>query len=185
MDHQSNFWFSSYVKLQVAWKCHSGTLGHSRSGSEKPKGTTRLHVIGSYRCVWPMLIWEHHQDWHGGGFWKVDSPMQDLHWRKLNKTLVYKIEAHWSHWAMKMWWRGPTRGNGMPIYQGSRWLIDPTYVFRVMSSCKLHENVDQGHLVTLGLGEKNQTEHQDCMPLPPTSVYVQFRYGNNTKTRTM
>ena len=51
-----------------------------------------------------------------------------------------------------------------------------------MSSCKSHENVVQGHLVTLGPGEKNQMKQQDFMSLAPIGVYGQFRHGNTTKT---
>ena len=36
--------------------------------------------------------------------------------------------------------RGLTRGNVMPRYQCIWWLIDPTFGFQVMSSCKSHEN---------------------------------------------
>ena len=86
---------------------------------------------------------------------------------------------------MQKWWRGPSRGNGMLGDQGSRWLIDLTFGCRVMSSCKSHENVIQGHFVTLGPEVKKQTEQQDCMPLDLTSVYGQFRHGNTTKTRTV
>ena len=85
---------------------------------------------------------------------------------------------------MKRWWRGPSSGNGMSGDQQSRWLMDPISGCRVMSSCKLHENVVQGHLVTLGLGEKNQTEQQDCTSLAPTGVYGQCRHGNTTNTST-
>ena len=150
MTHRFDLRLPSYVELQVAWKCRSGTLGHSRSESEKPNGAARLHVVGSDRCVWPLLTWEHHQDWHGGWFFKVDPPMRELHWRKLRKTLVYKTDAQWSHWAMQTWWRGPSRGNGMPGDQRIQRIIDPTSGCWVMSSCKSHENVVQGHLVTLG-----------------------------------
>ena len=72
---------------------------------------------------------------------------------------------------MQTQWRGPTRGNGMPGDQQSRRLIDLTSSFQVMLSYKLHENVIQGHLVTLGPGEKNQMEQQDCMSLALISVY--------------
>ena len=90
------------------------------------------------------------------------------------KTLVYETDAQWSHWAMQTQWRVPTRGNGMPGYQQSQQLIDPTSGFLFMSSCKSHENVIQGHLVTLGPGTKNQTEQQHCMLLALTSVYGKF-----------
>ena len=50
-----------------------------------------------------------------------------------------------------------------------------------MSSCKSHENFVQGHLVTLGLGEKKQMEQQDCMLLASASVHGKCRYGNTTK----
>ena len=83
---------------------------------------------------------------------------------------------------MQTQWRGPPRGNGMRGDQRTRWLIDPISGFRVMSSCKLHENVVQGHLVTLGLGVKNQTEQQDCMSLALTGVYGQCQHGNTTNT---
>ena len=83
---------------------------------------------------------------------------------------------------MKTRWRGPSRGNGILGDQRSRQLIDPTSGFRVMSSWKSHENVVQGHLVTLGPGEKDQTEQQDCMLLAPIGVYGQFQHGNTTKT---
>ena len=53
----------------------------------------------------------------------------------------------------------------MPGDQQSRWLVNPTYGCRVMSSCKSHENVVQGHLVTLGSGVKNQTEQKNYMSL--------------------
>ena len=56
--------------------------------------------------------------------------------------------------------------------------------FQVMLSCKSHENVVQGHLVTLGPGVKNQVEQQDCMSLALPSVYGQYQYGNTTNTRT-
>ena len=71
---------------------------------------------------------------------------------------------------MKTWWRGPFRGNGMLRDERSRRIFDLISGCQVMSICKLHENVIQGHLVTLGLGAKNQTEQQDCMLLAPTSV---------------
>ena len=54
-----------------------------------------------------------------------------------------------------------------------------------MSSSNSHENVVQGHLVTLGVGEKKQIEKQDCMLLSLKSVYDQCRYGNTTKTGTV
>ena len=54
-----------------------------------------------------MSIWEHYQQWHSQGFCRVDPPMQELHWRKLSKTIVYKTDAQWTHWAMKTWWIGP------------------------------------------------------------------------------
>ena len=85
---------------------------------------------------------------------------------------------------MQTWWRGPTRGNGMLGDQQSRRLVDSTSSFQVMSSCKSHENVIQGHLVTLGPGAKNQTEQQGCMPLALAGVYGQFQHGNTTKTGT-
>ena len=66
---------------------------------------------------------------------------------------------------MKTQWRGPTRGNGMLGDQRSLRIVDLTYGCHVMSSFKLHENVVQGHLVTLGPGANNQMEQQDCMPL--------------------
>ena len=132
-----------------------------------------------------MSIWEHYQYWHGGGFCRFDPPMRELHWRKLNKTLFYEIDAECSHWAMKTWWIGPPRGNGMPRDQWSRRLIDPTSGCRVMSSWKSHENVIQGHLVTLGPRAKKQTEEQYCIPLALTSVYGKCWYGNTTKTRTV
>ena len=74
---------------------------------------------------------------------------------------------------MQTWWRGASRGNGMPRGQQSLWLIDPTSGCRVMSSCKSHENVIQGHLVTLGLRAKNQMEQKDCMTLDLIGVYGQ------------
>ena len=52
-----------------------------------------------------------------------------------------------------------------------------------MSSCKSHENVIQGHLVTLDPKVKNQTEQQDFMSLASITVYGKFIYGNTTKTR--
>ena len=83
---------------------------------------------------------------------------------------------------MNTWWRGPTRGNGMLGDQQSRRLVDSTSDCRVMLSCKSHENVVHGHLVTLGSRAKSQTEQQDCMSLAMTGVYGQCRYGNTTKT---
>ena len=171
MAHRSDLWFPSYVKLEVTWKCRSWTLGHSRSRSENTNGEARLYAIGSDRCVWPMLIWEHHDDWNGGWFFRVDPPMRELHWRKLSKILCYETDAQWSHWAMKTWWRGPTRGNCMQGDQRSRCLVDPSSSCRVMSSCKSHENVVQGHLVTLGPGVKNQMEQQEWMSLALIGVY--------------
>ena len=53
-----------------------------------------------------------------------------------------------------------------------------------MSSWKLHENVVQGHLVTLDLGVKKQTEQQDFIPLDLIGVYGQCRHGNTAKTST-
>ena len=159
------------VQLWFSWQDRARKLGHSRSKSEKQNIEARLDVIGSDRCVWPNPIWEHHQDYNGGWFCRVDPPMWELHWRKLNKTLVYETDAHWSHRAMKMWWRGPIRGNGMLGYQWHQWLIDPTIGFWFMSSCKSHENVIQGHLVTLGPGAKNQMEQQDCMSLALIGVH--------------
>ena len=70
----------------------------------------------------------------------------------------------------------------MPGDQWSQLLIDLTFGFRVLSSWKSHENVVQGHLLTLGLGAKNQTEHQYYMSLALTGVYGQCRHGNTTKT---
>ena len=90
--------------------------------------------------------------------------------KELSKTLVYETDAQWSHWVMQTWWRGPSRGNGMPWDPRIQCLVDPTSDCWVMSSCKSHENVFQGHLVTLSLGAKNQMEQQDCMLLAPTSV---------------
>ena len=74
---------------------------------------------------------------------------------------------------MQTWWIGPNRGNGMPGDQQSRRLVDLTSGFRVMSSCKSHENVVQGHLVTPNPRAKNQMEQQDFMSLALTSVYGQ------------
>ena len=51
-----------------------------------------------------------------------------------------------------------------------------------MLSGKSHENVIQGHFVTFGLGAKNLTEQENCMPLAPTSVYGEGVYGNPTNT---
>ena len=76
---------------------------------EKKNGRARLHVIGFYKCFWLMSIWEHYQDYHGGGFCRFDPPMRELHWRKLSKTLVYENDAQWIHWAMKTWWRAPIK----------------------------------------------------------------------------
>ena len=150
----------SYVELEFAWKCRSGTsFGHSRSGREKPNGAARFHVVGFEKCVWRMLIWEHHQDWNDGWFYRVDPPMRELHWRKLSKTLVYENDAQWIHWAMQTWWREPTRCNGILGDQRSQSFIDPTSSFWVMSSCKSHENVIQGQLVSLGPGW-----HANCWP---------------------
>ena len=53
--------------------------------------------------------------------------------------------------------------------------------FRVMLSCKSHENVVQGHLVTLDPRAKNQTEQKECMSLDLIGVYGQWRHGNATK----
>ena len=99
--------------------------------------------------------------------------------------LVYETDAQWSHWAMQTWWRGTTRGNGIPGDQRSRQIIDMTSSCQVMSSCKSHENVVQGHLVTLGPGAKNKMEQQDCMPLDLTIMYGQCCYGNTTNTGMM
>ena len=151
--HRSDLWFPSYVELKVTWKCHSGILGDSRSESEKKNGLERVHVVGSHKCVWEMLIWEHYQDSYGGGFCRVDPPMWELHWRKLRKTLVYETNAQWSHWS-QTWWRGPNRGNGMLQYQCIWGLVDLTSSCRVMSSWKSYANVVQGHLVILCLGAK-------------------------------
>ena len=85
---------------------------------------------------------------------------------------------------MQTQWRGPTRGIGMPGYQQSRRIINLTSDFLFMSSCKSHENVVQGHLVTLGPGEKDQMEQQYFTLLALIGVYIQFRYGNMTKTST-
>ena len=49
-----------------------------------------------------------------------------------------------------------------------------------MSSWKSHENVVQGHLVTLGSRLKKEKEQKDCMPLAPISMY-----GKTVKTSTM
>ena len=84
--------FLSYVELNVAGKCHSKTLGDSRPWSEKPNGEERLHVVGSRKCAWEIPIWEHYQDWHGGGFSIVDPPMRELHYRKLRKILFYETD---------------------------------------------------------------------------------------------
>ena len=67
-------------------------------------------------------------------------------------------------------------------YQRSQQLVDPTYGFRAMSSCKSHENVAQGHLVTLDPRAKIQTKQQYCISLAPIGVYGQCRHGNTTKT---
>ena len=69
--------------------------------------------------------------------------------------------------------------------QRSRRLIDPTSGCRVILSCKSHENVVQGHLVTLGPRVKNQMKQQYCMLLAPKIVYGKFPYGNTTNTGTM
>ena len=52
--------------------------------------------------------------------------MRELHWRKLRETLVYKIDAQWSHWSMKKQWKRPHRGNCMPGDQRNRRF--PSYV---------------------------------------------------------
>ena len=71
--------------FQVMSSCKShenvvqGQLVSLGPGSEKTNVAARLHVIGSDTCVWTMLIWEHYQDWHGGGFCRVDPPMRELH----------------------------------------------------------------------------------------------------------
>ena len=83
---------------------------------------------------------------------------------------------------MKMWWRGPTRGNGILGYQRSQNLVDPIYGWRVMSSCKSHENAIQGHLVTLGLGAKNQTKQKNCMTFAPANINGKGQHGNPTNT---
>ena len=85
---------------------------------------------------------------------------------------------------MKTSCRDPLKGNDILGDQRSRRLIDPTSIFQFMSSCKSHENAIQGHLVTLGLGAKNQTKQQDCMLLAPIGVYGQLQHGNTTKTGT-
>ena len=72
---------------------------------------------------------------------------------------------------MQMHWRGPTRGNGIPVDNQSQHLIDLTSSCQVMLSCQLHENVVQGHLVTLGTRAKNQMEQQYCMLLALIGVY--------------
>ena len=98
-------WFDlrlpSYVHLKVAWKCHSGTLGGFRSGSEKTNGATKFHFVGSYKSVWASTIWEPYQNKHGWGFPCIDPAMLELHWRKLSKTLVYQFKAQWSHRGLK------------------------------------------------------------------------------------
>ena len=116
---------------------------------------------------------------------RVDPPMWELHWRKLRKTLVYENDAQWSHWSMEMQWRGTSRGNGMLGDQRSQQLIDTTSGFRVMSSCKSHENVVQRHLVIFCPRAKNQMEKQNCMLLAPTSLYGKCRYGNTTNNSTV
>ena len=148
--HRFDLKFLSYVELKVAWKCCSWTLGDSRSGREKPNGEAIFHVVGFDKCIFPILIWEHYQYWHGGCFCKVDPPIRELHWRKLSKTLIYKINAQWSRWALKTWGRVLTRGNHMTRDQRSWRFVDPTSGFQVMSSSKSHENVVQGHFMSLG-----------------------------------
>ena len=86
---------------------------------------------------------------------------------------------------MQTWWIGPTRCNGMLGYQWSQRLIDPTSNCQVMSSWKSHENVVQGHLVTLSMGAEKKMEQQDCMLLALTGVYGKCRYGNTTNTGTV
>ena len=66
--------------------------------------------------------------------------------------------------------------------QWSRQLVDSTSSLQFLSSCKSHENVVQGHLVTLSPGAKIQMEKQDCMSLDLRGVYGQCQYGNTTKT---
>ena len=58
-----------------------------------------------------MLIWKHYQWSHAGVFYIVDPWSQELHSRKLIKTLVYEINAQCSHRAMQTWWRGPSMHN--------------------------------------------------------------------------
>ena len=91
--HRSDLRLPSYVELKVAWKCCSGTLGDSRYGRKKPNGVVRLHVVDSEKSIWAMPIWKHYQDWHDGGFCRVDPPMRELHGRKLKKILVDEIDA--------------------------------------------------------------------------------------------
>ena len=86
---------------------------------------------------------------------------------------------------MQTWWRGSSRGNGMLGDQQSQRIVDPTFGFRVMSIWKLHENVVQGHLVTLSPRVKNQMKQQDYMSLSSTGVYGQCRYWNTTKSGTV
>ena len=149
MTHRSDLQLMSYVELKVAWKCRPGTLSDSQFGSEQPNEATRLHVVGFEKCVWKIPIWEHYHDWHDGGFYRVDPPMRELHWRKLRKPLVYETDAQWTHGAIKMWWIGPTRGNGMMGDQRSPQIINLTFGCWVMSSWKSHENGVHATLATV------------------------------------
>ena len=112
----------------------------------------------------PTSVYE--QGWYGNTtnspmvefFCRVDPPMQELHSRKLRKTLVYEINAQCSQGDMKTWLRGPPKCNHMLGYQMILWFIDPTFGCRFMSSWKSPQNVVHGHLVTFGPGMKNQME---------------------------
>ena len=115
----------------------------------------------------------------------VDTPMQELHSRKLRKTLAYEINAQCSHHSMQTRWRGPPRCSCILGDRWIRWFVDLTSSWRFISSWNSPQNVVQGHLVTFGLGEKNKTKQHNCMPSAPASVYGQGQYGNTTNSHTV
>ena len=141
-----------------------------------------MHAISSCKRVWAVSTWVDHHHWLDPGFIRVDPAMRGLQWTSLGKKLVCKMTAQGSYRAIGAQGRGPPRGNGMPRDQWSRRFIDLTSGCRVMSICRSHENIVQGHLVTLGPGAKNQTEQRDCMSSAPASVYGQCRHAWTTIT---
>ena len=134
MVHRSDLWLTIYVQLKFVQKCGSWRLSDFRSASKKTKWSSIIAIhwllqacmgkddMGTIPIVSRWI------------FGRVDPPMQELHSRKLSKTLVYEINAQCSHRVMKTQWRGPPICNNILSNQQSQGFIDSTSGCRFMLS---------------------------------------------------